>query len=241
MDAKGLSVEAQQQDDSSTAKLMMYMFPRQFSLHNVFTSNVNSLETAQKFKDYTFREDEIALLSKRESNCSLPRVPKIPRRLRGSCWNLVRRLQTLHSRCSYSELLNHYCPRPNSRSKENLDSTNRSPSDNFTDRKVQDPSASKNTRTRHTVEEKALLAAVQPNHARQKRQSLVDLATSTTQVAAFCGAVLSNIIPNEFWGSGEGMLHNKKLVLQKADRFIKLRRFESMTLHDVLQGIRVRH
>jgi telomerase reverse transcriptase len=39
--------------EESTIRVMMYMFPRQFGLHNVFTSQVDHTQTAQKFQDYT--------------------------------------------------------------------------------------------------------------------------------------------------------------------------------------------
>jgi hypothetical protein len=80
---------------------MMYIFPREFGLHNVFTSSIDRRETSQALKDYTLREDEIKLLG--------PSV-KIPKRLRGKATKLIERLQINHGRCPYSELLRHYCP-----------------------------------------------------------------------------------------------------------------------------------
>jgi telomerase reverse transcriptase len=90
--------------EQSTIHVMMYLFPRQFGLHNVFTSEVDSKKTVQPFMDYTLREDEI----NKKYPPSTP--PKIPKRLRGKAAQLVRKLQTLHSRCSYKELINYYCP-----------------------------------------------------------------------------------------------------------------------------------
>ena len=82
---------------------MMYIFPRQFDLHNVFTSSVDTRQTVQPFQDYTLREDEI--------NTKFPDMPvKVPKRLRGRGIVLVEKLQRQHSRCSYKELLDHYCP-----------------------------------------------------------------------------------------------------------------------------------
>lgn len=97
-----------------TIHVMKYMFPRQFGLHNVFTSSVDARETVQPFKDYTLREQEIALhqRQKQVKNSSLTGSPKVrlPKRLRGQAVALVKKLQKLHSRCSYTELLKHYCP-----------------------------------------------------------------------------------------------------------------------------------
>jgi telomerase reverse transcriptase len=82
---------------------MMHIFPHEFGLHNVFTSVVDSRETVQPLKDYTLREEEIS----RRYGQGLPPVPK---RLRWEAMELVKSLQTLHSRCPYKELLEYYCP-----------------------------------------------------------------------------------------------------------------------------------
>lgn len=85
------------------------MFPRQFGLHNVFTSTVNRQETAQKFQDYTLREAEIATKFPK-SVAGETRAKRVPKRLRGKTVQLVQKLRVLHSRCSYTEMLHHYCP-----------------------------------------------------------------------------------------------------------------------------------
>lgn len=82
----------------------MYIFPRQFGLHNVFTHNVDYRETVHPFKDYTLREDEI-----HEKYPSVS-TAKIPKRLRGKAVDLVQKLQILHNRCPYKKLLEYYCP-----------------------------------------------------------------------------------------------------------------------------------
>lgn len=83
---------------------MMYIFPRQFNLHNPFTSEVDSRQTVQPFKDYTLREEEISKLFPTQTS------PKIPKRLRGIVIDLVRKLQVQHSQCAYKSLLEYYCP-----------------------------------------------------------------------------------------------------------------------------------
>lgn len=100
---------------------MKYIFPRQFGLHNVFTSKVDTRETAQPLKDYTFREDEISRVEERkvsrhsrhfESGVEhgAKESVKIPKRLRGMTVELVKKLQIQNQRCPYKELLRHYCP-----------------------------------------------------------------------------------------------------------------------------------
>jgi hypothetical protein len=51
--------------------------------------------------------------------------------------------------------------------------------------------------------------------------------------------VLQKLIPRQFFGVGPDGTHNLRLVLQNVDRFIKLRRFESLSLHEVCKGIKV--
>ena len=72
-----------------------------------------------------------------------------------------------------------------------------------------------------------------------KGQSLIDSATPSSDVSAFCRAVLSKLIPDKLWGCGPEGLRNKDRVLHTVDRFVRLRRFESMSLHVVVQGLEV--
>ena len=99
---------------AETVHIMKYIFPRQFGLHNAFTSAVDMQDTSQPFKDYTLRESEITRQRmKRRYRPGQPSLPadKIPRRLRGSAFRLVERIRKRHSRCSFRALLDHYCPR----------------------------------------------------------------------------------------------------------------------------------
>lgn len=90
---------------------MKYIFPRQFGLHNVFTSVTDNRQTVQPFKDYTMREDEIAQARRRTRSIGAnDESQKIPKRLRGMVLDLVQKLQNRNKRCSYVELLRYYCP-----------------------------------------------------------------------------------------------------------------------------------
>jgi hypothetical protein len=95
---------------TNTLRVMMYIFPRQFGLHNVFTSTVDKKQTAQKFQDYTLREEEIFGRYGRSDGNLRTVTASLPKRLRGDAARLVERLQVRHGRCSYFELLQHYCP-----------------------------------------------------------------------------------------------------------------------------------
>jgi hypothetical protein len=104
-------------DQQQTVHILRHMFPRQYGLHNVFTSKVDGRETAQAFKDYTLRETEIQQAMYRDLSVK-ERTPervlqwksRIPKRLRGDTVALVGRMRKLNQRCSYMELLRHYCP-----------------------------------------------------------------------------------------------------------------------------------
>jgi telomerase reverse transcriptase len=202
-----------------TLKIAMYMFPRQFRLHNVFTSHVDRKLTAQKFQDYTLREAEVGPLLKGEH------LPKIPKRLRGNALHLVERLQILHERCSYVALLRHYCPSV-------LDPVRHTKALTTKDIALQQ------TQTRKRS--KKCARSTQPAVAQLDYKAITDLATPTAHVSAFCQAVLSKVVPDGFWGTGETLNHNKRMLLRKVDHFVKLRRFEAMSLHEIVQCFRVR-
>ena len=96
---------------------MRHIFPRQYGLHNVFTSVVDKRETAMAFKDYTLREKEIHQAMSRKipaAKCTEELVTRwkqrVPKRLRGEAVALVDKMRKLNKRCSYMELLRHYCP-----------------------------------------------------------------------------------------------------------------------------------
>lgn len=98
---------------------MKYIFPRQFGLHNVFTSTVDPKETTHQFLDYTLREQEIArqslverIIAKPTEGASSERFKALPRRLRDRAFQLVQQLQKRQAKCSYTKLLALYCPVP---------------------------------------------------------------------------------------------------------------------------------
>ncbi|CDZ98129.1 telomerase reverse transcriptase [Phaffia rhodozyma] len=55
------------------------------------------------------------------------------------------------------------------------------------------------------------------------------------QVCRFATGVIKRVIPIDFFGGP----FNQHLVLQSVDKFIRLRRYETMTLHTVLQGFSI--
>lgn len=168
------------------AHLFKYIFPRQFKLHNVFTYAVDTKNSAQPFKDYTLREQEIKLAYRSKQR-------SLPKRLRGECEALVGHLRTRHERCAYSALLQYYCYDP----------------------------------------------CKQVNNADDGDHNIMRLATSSSQVSAFCRSVIAKVFPGRLWGEGEGGVANKAHIMHQVDRFVRLGRYESLMLHEVTQGIQV--
>jgi telomerase reverse transcriptase len=242
---------------------MKYIFPREFGLHNVFESAVNSKETVQPFQDYTMREQEIKKSKhikalKNRGGLDDHRASKdiIPKRLRGKALEMVSRFQKRHSQCPYAELLRYYCVSPAvtqryHRSESHTESTRLQGGDGqrgmglHMEDSSRDGSTSLATRESVSRCETTVVCSDQPhanlreNESIPQRQSFADFATPPVKVSAFCRSVLSNIIPDEFWGFGEDGDWNKRSMMRNVDRFINLRKFESLSLHEVLQGLKV--
>lgn len=177
--------------------MLMYVFPREFGLHNAFTSEVDRKDTSHQFKDYHIRDDEIVRLrqkwryrSAQTRALDIRTMPPLPNRLRGPIAAIAAGCLRRQDRLAYFALLNHYCPRPCS---QQLD-----------------------------------------------RTQTIRQASHPAQVSAFCRAVLFKVFPNELWGRDQSEAHNKCCVMRSVDRFIRIGRYESLSLHDVLQDIKIR-
>ncbi|KAF3355829.1 hypothetical protein VdG1_06567 [Verticillium dahliae VDG1] len=235
--------------EDSTRKLLMYVFPRQFGLHNVFSSEVDRRQTTQKFQDYTLREDEIKSLYPRSGRSGTDKPESLPKRLRGEVVRLIQRLQVRHARCSYTELLRHYCPSA-------LDANagqRRSIQDQPGGQKTALGKRTSLSATQQTMSKRSGLRrksggkdyrrstqiAQQPPQPTVTFETITDLATPVAHVSAFCQAVLAKLIPDDFWGSGSSRRSNKQLVMTKVHHFVKLRRFESLSLSEVASGLKV--
>jgi telomerase reverse transcriptase len=172
-------------DIEQTHHITKYVFPRQFGLHNVFTSALDPRETSQACKDYTLREKEILRRKRADMLRNKAQAAnRVPKRLRGQAFALVHRLRKRHCRCSYSALLDRYCP-------------------------------------------------VTPSGEASKPGSF-QRATSSAQVSAFCRAAVQAVFPPKLWG-----VANVRHLCSSIDKFVRLRRYETLALHDVLQGMKI--
>ena len=175
-----------------TIHVLKYIFPRQFGLHNVFTSNVDVKDTTQPFQDYTDREEDIArskFSSGQRPDLSV-KPSHLPKRLRGEALNLVYRIRRRHVQCPYHALLQKHCP--------------------------------------HQLE------------GDNMAQGSIHAASTAAKVSAYCRAAVIKVFPRETWGYGVNGYANQRLVLLCVDRFVRLRRYESMSLHDVLHLMKIR-
>ncbi|KUI62081.1 Telomerase reverse transcriptase [Cytospora mali] len=191
----------------NTLRVIMYMFPRQFALHNAFTSHVDTAQTAQRFQDYTLREEEIFTKFRKVEGGTDVLDVRIPKRLRGKLEHLVQWSTS-------DNIASHLCS-----SAKIASLTSKLSGDVPRGRK----------KSRQTP----LVAGT------LEYTSLTELAIPISRVSAFCQAVLTNIIPQEFWGDGDVQAHNSETFLKKVDSFVKLRRFETISLHEVMQGLKI--
>jgi telomerase reverse transcriptase len=74
----------------------------------------------------------------------------------------------------------------------------------------------------------------------KQKSCLTDHSTPASSVSAFCRAVLQRLVPDEFYGVGDDGKSNRRVVLKNVDRFVQMSRFESLTLHEVCKGLKVR-
>ncbi|KAF2842800.1 hypothetical protein M501DRAFT_28796 [Patellaria atrata CBS 101060] len=223
-------------DVNQTVHVMKYIFPRQFGLHNVFTSTVDFKESAHIFKDYTLREQEIAVLQQRrdikraEKEKTDMCQQKIPKRLRGMTVELVTKLRKLHQRCSYAAILQYYCP-------ISVSST-RSANDIPLSFKALDKSRLASHALPKEVGNSTGNVATQ--YVNVEEPKYTELACSVSEVSAFCRAVLLNIVPHGFWGDTETYRQNEAIISKYIDMFIRARKSESLSIHEIIQNFKVR-
>ncbi|KAJ3168414.1 hypothetical protein HDU87_001145 [Geranomyces variabilis] len=68
-----------------------------------------------------------------------------------------------------------------------------------------------------------------------KGPNILHTHSSYYQVYAFARAVFSQVIPHEFWGSD----YNREIVLKAVDKFIRLRRYETTSLQNVIKHFKI--
>ncbi|KGO41911.1 Telomere reverse transcriptase [Penicillium expansum] len=252
---------------AQTVHVMKYIFPRQFGLLNVFNLDSDGRNSMDDSKRFMFRESEISRLEEEkrlqrpqppiefaDADCGGERTIKVPKRLRGITIELVRKLRNRNAQCSYKELLRYYCPTeqtgpgrlgafastPDAKKSEPISSLQSNLVSQIQMNHSSPSDSSVQTRLEPHMAVGASCGIDAGKPVIQKTQvSLTEYATPASSVSAFCRAVIQKLIPRQFWGVGPDGISNLKLVLRHVDRFIKLRRFESLSLHEVCKGIKI--
>lgn len=221
-------------DLKQSVHVMKHIFPLQFGLHNVFLGAVDRGEAGHEFKDYTLREQEITYEEHRNAykygTNSRMKHTRIPKRLRGEPFSIVQRIRKRHANCSYTQLLRHHCPVR--------------AIDPFT---TSLPTAAESrTSPGHIKTQLSLQPTVSPVWQQEKGSSvpkteisILAYATPTARVSAFCRAAVGRLLPKNALGVGANGEHNLVELLDRVDQFVRMRRYESFSLHEVLQNLRI--
>lgn len=214
------------EDDPQDIKLMCYVFPRQFKLHNPFTSSVDRNETAQAFKDYTVRDSELF--------ATPPQLRShLPRRLRGQALFLISKLRKLHHHCSYDQMMDHFCP---------LSPRNRVPIFSPVKRYNEPLHEVQTYRTQMPNSNTSPdLTRFNTSDVDCTESSFLPYAIPTNEVSAFCRAIFIKVIPFGFFGSADEGKENWRKILAHVDRFVHMRKFETLSLHEVCQGLKLKN
>jgi telomerase reverse transcriptase len=222
-------------DSKQSVHIMKYVFPLQFRLHNVFTSVVDRNETAQEFKDYTLREHEITYAENRliqQSGChSRPSGAMVPKRLRGEPVLMIQAIRKRHSKCSYTQLLRHHCP---VRAADSCASILPAATESQQSLgRLRTQLSSFTSTISRSLGRENILGRPQPY------DSILVYATPTAHVSAFCRAVVEGLLPGGALGTGEYGKHNLTVLLSQIDHFVRMRRYENLSLHEVSQNLRI--
>ncbi|KAK6538129.1 hypothetical protein TWF694_011011 [Orbilia ellipsospora] len=176
-------------------------------------------------------------------------VENIPQRFRGKILHLIGELIRLQKKCKYHPLLERYCPSSVVNPKIQ-DPRPRIPAAPLSSQATLGAPAMFSTQFKQPISKKGKRASLQKNTlgtASQKQKhleigsqdSILLYSTSSHHVYLFLRAVMANMIPLEFWGSGNAIVKNRDVFFGHIERFAKLRRYESLSLHDVLQGFKM--
>ncbi|GAA5851509.1 hypothetical protein JCM8547_001116 [Rhodosporidiobolus lusitaniae] len=201
--------------------LAKYIFPRQFSLHNPFTCR-KPRSSFEVIPDYLDRELEIKKLGS----------VKTPPRLK-PVLELLTKLAVLSQRCNYRKLLDRCCP--SKMTHKRLDEEEKSAVLDLTSEPR--TQASRGDQSFSLSHPSTILPHGQSQARKytEKKPRLAEYACSFCEVESFVRNVVEQVIPRAFWGS----VANYQLIQSQIASFIRLRRFESTSVHALLQGFSI--
>lgn len=201
--------------------LSKYIFPRQYNLSNPFRPS--SRKDAYKFADYSDRESEI----KARGAC------KTPKRLK-NILPLIDRLLWRHGKTAYKPLMERVCP-SKLQITGNINADSSMILEMMSERSIQLLSQAQGAGNISVDSSKGSIApwglSQAESHAKMKPR-FVEFSCSYVEVYRYVALVTDAVIPKSFWGN----CSNLDLVLQNVKLFICSRRYETLTLHRILQG-----
>ncbi|KAI9042294.1 telomerase reverse transcriptase [Aspergillus affinis] len=232
-----------------TVHVMKYVFPKHFGLRNVFNSSGTSFSIkASREEEIARRENQRqakAQNSKRSYTYSQGepgQSPRIPKRLRGKLVELVRQLQIRQRHCSYWQLLQYYCPLESSgpRKFDTIDIQNVSQDleSSASGNLITQPAGPGGVLTPTAAQTNQEFQTPKNNLSKPKL-NLMDYATPSSSVSAFCRAVLRQLFSPQWYGAGQQGNINQNIVLNHVDRFVRMRRSETLSIHEICKGIKV--
>jgi len=182
---------------SRARKVIKYIWPKEFGLHNILTSEQNRWKTREKWEEYTNREDAIRTLG----------PVKTPKRLQIAA-RLVSIMLAKHDRLDYGKLLRYCCPSslPSSRlsavEREEIALTLSEPMIDYNQIQTQTqlPSADLSES----------LQGVARSQGSTKKPAFTKYKAPAGSVSRFVQAVLRQVLPIELLGSH----HNLRIVLK---------------------------
>ncbi|GAA5826431.1 hypothetical protein JCM11251_002363 [Rhodosporidiobolus azoricus] len=217
---KNASLVDKARAEAPARHLAKYLFPRQFGLHNPFTyPKARSFEV---IPDYLDREMEI----KKHG------PSRTPSRLTRALPHLIR-LANLSQRCDYRKLLDRHC-RSRITHKRLEDSEKSAILDLVSEPRTQASRAN----VSFGVSQASLVRPHGQTQAQEqvdKKPRLAEYACSFYEVESYVLSVVDQVVPRAFWGSTA----NAKRLKSHTSSFIRLRRFESTSVHALLQGFSI--
>ena len=81
--------------------------------------------------------------------------------------------------------------------------------------------------------------AVTRSRSSPESQDVLGQASSANSVSAFSRAAINHVFPTRLWGDGTEGISNRGYIMAAVDKFVRLQRYESMSLHDVMQNIKI--
>ncbi|KAF5382158.1 hypothetical protein D9615_004408 [Tricholomella constricta] len=194
-----------------------YIFPRQYGLTAPFLE-ANSKKRTFGFPDYTDREAEI----KAKGSCKTPkRLKEILPLLETMLWR--------HIKCRYKLL------------RDKLQSTDGTRLDSsiilecISEQSLllsQAPLGGSNTSFDSSGNPILPVGLTQAERHAKSKPRFADFACPNVEVYRYVALVTKAVIPKAFWGSEA----NFQVILRYVKEFIQCRRFETLTLHHIIQG-----